>query len=102
MGGGVGAKDFGSIENLILAAFVMIVVIVSNKYLKGFFQAVSVLNGIILGTIVAGFMGKVDFTPVLEAKWISLVHPFNFGLPKLLFTNNKKNYQTYYGFRKFV
>jgi len=26
----------------------------------------------------------------------------NFGLPKLLFTNNKKNYQTYYGFRKFV
>lgn len=82
MGGGVGAKDFGSIENLILAAFVMIIVIISNKYLKGFFQAVSVLNGIILGTIVAGFMGKVDFTPVFEAKWISLVHPFNFGLPK--------------------
>lgn len=26
----------------------------------------------------------------------------SFGLPKLLFTNNKKNYQTYYGFRKFV
>lgn len=26
----------------------------------------------------------------------------SFGLPKLLFTNNKKNYQTYYGLRKFV
>lgn len=26
----------------------------------------------------------------------------SFGLPKLLFTSNKKNYQTYYGFRKFV
>lgn len=26
----------------------------------------------------------------------------SFGLPKLLFTVNKKNYQNYYGFRKFV
>lgn len=26
----------------------------------------------------------------------------SFGLPKLLFTNNRKNSQTYYGFRKFV
>ena len=77
-----GAKDFGSIENLLLAAFVMIVVLISNKFLKGFFQAISVLNGIIVGTIVAAFMGKVDFSVVLNAKWISIVHPFNFGLPK--------------------
>lgn len=85
MGGGVGAKDFGSIPNLILAAFVMIVVILSNKYFKGFFQAISVLNGIIAGTIVASFMGKVDFTIVANAKWFSLVHPFSFGVPKFEF-----------------
>ncbi|EKQ55035.1 MULTISPECIES: nucleobase:cation symporter-2 family protein [unclassified Clostridium] len=82
IGGGSGAKDFGSIQNLLLAAFVMIVVLVSNKFLKGFFQAISVLNGIILGTIVAAFMGKVDFSAVGSAQWISFVHPFNFGLPK--------------------
>ncbi len=82
IGGGSGAKDFGSIENLLLAAFVMIVILLSNKFLKGFFQAVSVLNGIILGTIVAAFMGKVDFSAVGSAQWISLVRPFNFGLPK--------------------
>ncbi|OOM14425.1 nucleobase:cation symporter-2 family protein [Clostridium saccharobutylicum] len=81
-GGGSGAKDFGSMPNLLLAAFVMIVVLISNKFLKGFFQAISVLNGIILGTIVAAFMGKVDFSIVANAKWISIVHPFNFGLPK--------------------
>ena len=39
----------------------MIVILLSNKFLKGFFQAISVLNGIVLGTIVAAFMGKVDF-----------------------------------------
>jgi NCS2 family nucleobase:cation symporter-2/xanthine permease len=82
LGGGVGAKDFGSMSNLLLGAFVMIVVLLSNKFFKGFFQAISVLNGIILGTIVAAFMGKVDFSVVVNAKWISLVHPFNFGLPK--------------------
>ena len=81
-GGGSGAKDFGSMPNLLLAAFVMIIVLISNKFLKGFFQAISVLNGIVLGTIVAAFMGKVDFSIVANAKWISIVHPFNFGLPK--------------------
>lgn len=82
IGGGSGAKDFGSVQNLLLAAFVMIVVILSNKFLKGFFQAISVLNGIILGTIVAAIMGKVDFSIVAEAKWISFVKPFSFGMPK--------------------
>lgn len=82
IGGGAGAKDFGSMRNLLLAAFVMIVVLISNKYFKGFFQAISVLNGIILGTIVAGFMGMVDFSVVTNAKWISFVKPFNFGVPQ--------------------
>ncbi|MBV7274130.1 nucleobase:cation symporter-2 family protein [Clostridium thailandense] len=81
-GGGSGAKDFGSISNLLLGTFVMIVVLLSNKYFKGFFQAISILNGIILGTIVAAFMGKVDFSVVANAKWISFVHPFTFGMPK--------------------
>lgn len=82
IGGGAGAKNFGSISNLLLGGFVMIVVLLSNKYLKGFFQSLSILNGIVLGTIVATFMGKVDFTPVANAKWISFVQPFYFGLPK--------------------
>jgi xanthine permease len=82
IGGGTGAKDFGNIRNLLLGGFVIVVVLLSNKYLKGFFQAISVLNGIILGTIVAAFMGMVDFSVVANAKWISLVHLFNFGIPK--------------------
>lgn len=82
IGGGSGAKDFGSLSNLLLAGFVMVVVLISNKFFKGFLQAISVLNGIVLGTIVSAFMGKVDFSVVISAKWLSLVHPFNFGFPK--------------------
>ena len=80
-GGGFN-KDFGSIQNLLLAAFVMIVILISNKFFKGFLQAISVLNGIVLGTIVAAFMGKVNFSGVADAKWFSFVKPFNFGMPK--------------------
>jgi NCS2 family nucleobase:cation symporter-2/xanthine permease len=85
IGGGAGAKDFGSVQNLLLALLVMIVILISNKYLKGFFQAISILNGIVLGTIVAAFMGKVNFSVVASAKWVSFVHPFLFGVPKFDF-----------------
>ncbi|MBW9170597.1 nucleobase:cation symporter-2 family protein [Clostridium estertheticum] len=85
IGGGaqlLGSKNFASPRNLLLAGFVMVIVLISNKYLKGFLQAISILNGIVLGTIAASFMGMVDFSQVTNAKWISLVHPFNFGMPK--------------------
>ncbi|MBU3160660.1 purine permease [Clostridium frigoris] len=82
IGGGAGSKDFGSVRNLLLGAFVMVIVLLSNKFFKGFLQAISVLTGIILGTMVASFMGMVDFSQVTNAKWISFVHPFNFGMPK--------------------
>jgi xanthine permease len=85
LGGGSGAKDFGSLPNLLLGSFVIIVVLLSNKYFKGFFGAISVLNGIVLGTIVAAFMGKVNFSVVANAKWINFVYPLNFGIPKFNF-----------------
>lgn len=80
--GGTGAKNFGSITNLLVGGFVIIVVLISNKYFKGFLQAISVLNGIILGTILASFLGMVDLSIVSSSKWISIVKPFNFGMPK--------------------
>lgn len=83
--GGGYAKDFGSGQNLFLAVLVMVVILVSNKYLKGFLQAISVLNGIVIGTIVASFMGKVNFSAVADAKWFAIVTPFNFGLPQFDF-----------------
>lgn len=86
MGGGAGAKNFGDIRNILLAVFVMIVILLSNKYFKGFMQAISVLNGIIAGTIVAAFMGMVNFQEVIDAKWVSFVHPFVFGVPKFNIT----------------
>ncbi|WP_152396405.1 nucleobase:cation symporter-2 family protein [Paenibacillus guangzhouensis] len=82
LGGGQGAEDFGSIENLLLGFGVLIVIILINRFSGGFMRAISILLGLVLGTVAAGFMGKVDLHPVLDASWLHPIKPFYFGTPK--------------------
>ncbi|GGL59443.1 nucleobase:cation symporter-2 family protein [Sporolactobacillus putidus] len=81
LGGGVGAKGFGSAQNLALGFGVLALIIVMNRWFKGFMRTISILLSIIIGTIAAALMGMVDFSPVGAAGWFSLVKPFSFGLP---------------------
>ena len=60
----------------------LLVILLIIKYVKGFFANIAVLLGIIVGFIIAMVMGKVNFGGVAEAKWIALVYPFQFGMPK--------------------
>ncbi|MGL5675960.1 MAG: uracil-xanthine permease family protein, partial [Cellulosilyticaceae bacterium] len=76
--GGIGAKDFGSLENLFLGFLVMIIIIGLKQFTKGFTSVSAILIGIVAGYIVAMFMGKVDFTGVAQAGWVSLPQPFLF------------------------
>ncbi|ALS75283.1 xanthine permease [Planococcus rifietoensis] len=81
MGGGQGAADFGSLPNIALAFGTLGFIIFLYKFSRGFMRAVSILVGLIAGTVVAGFMGKVDFTPIAEASYFHMVQPFYFGMP---------------------
>ena len=65
--GGVGSPDFGSLSNLSLAFGTLLVILLINRFFKGFIRSISILIGINVGTIVAYVMGKVDFSPVFEA-----------------------------------
>lgn len=58
-GGGNNAADFGSVENLLLALFVLIVILFFKHFTKGFTSSSSILLGIIAGYIVAFIMGLV-------------------------------------------
>ncbi|RAL26460.1 xanthine permease [Thermoflavimicrobium daqui] len=80
--GGMGKPGFGSLENLGMSLFTLALVIIINRVFKGFIQSIAVLLALIIGTIVAGFLGMVDLTPVKEAGWVQLVQPFYFGIPK--------------------
>ncbi len=41
-------------------------------FAKGLLKLIPIFSGIIVGYIAAVFMGKIDFTPVIEAPWFSL------------------------------
>ncbi|EST11135.1 nucleobase:cation symporter-2 family protein [Sporolactobacillus laevolacticus] len=81
LGGGVGAKDFGSPQNLALGFGVLALIIIMNRFFKGFLRTLSILLSIVIGTIAASFMGMVDFSSLGGAGWFSLIKPFSFGAP---------------------
>ncbi|WDH83088.1 nucleobase:cation symporter-2 family protein [Paenibacillus urinalis] len=82
LGGGNGAADFGDPVNLLLGFGVLLFIIILNRLTKGFIQSISILLGLVAGTLVAGlFFGKVDLSPMLEASWFRAPEPFHFGTP---------------------
>ncbi|MES2010896.1 nucleobase:cation symporter-2 family protein [Cupriavidus basilensis] len=81
VGGGRGAPDFGAPHHLALAGFVFALILVINKWLKGFWSNVSVLLALAAGMLVAIPFGMVDFHGVAEAPMVDVIHPFYFGWP---------------------
>ncbi|MGE7667476.1 nucleobase:cation symporter-2 family protein [Ureibacillus composti] len=81
MGGGQGAPDFGSSTNITLAMITLIVILLIYRFTTGFTRSISILLGLVISTVIAAFLGKVDFKPVADASWFHMVQPFYFGTP---------------------
>lgn len=81
MGGGAANPEFGSTENLLLSFLVLTIILVMNRFFTGFLRAISVLIGIITGTIVAAFLGMVNIGALKEASWFHIPTPMYFGVP---------------------
>ncbi len=58
-GGGSGVSDFGSVENLVLALFVLIVILALKHGTRGMASSSSILLGIMAGYVAAFIMGLV-------------------------------------------
>ncbi|RXZ84874.1 purine permease [Paenibacillaceae bacterium] len=82
-GGDTSSPDFGAPSNLLLALITLIIILVVNRIAKGFMRSISVLIGLAAGTIIAYFMGVVNFAGVSEASWFNIVQPFYFGTPQI-------------------
>lgn len=78
--GGFGAPDYGSAENLILGFLVLGIIILLQRFGKGLAKNSAILIGLVVGYIVAAFMGKVDFSSVASAGWVSVPLPFQFKM----------------------
>jgi NCS2 family nucleobase:cation symporter-2 len=72
---------YGALDNMAVAAFVLVAILLLVRYSKGFVANVSVLLGIVAGCVVAVAMGKMNFDKVGRAAWFDVVTPFAFGLP---------------------
>ncbi|MEO2076111.1 MAG: nucleobase:cation symporter-2 family protein [Bacillus sp. (in: firmicutes)] len=81
MAGGQGSPDFGSISNISLAFGTLLFIVLLYRFTKGFIRSISILLGLVAGTIAATFMGKVNFSAVADASWFHMVKPFYFGTP---------------------
>ena len=94
-GGGNSAKDFGSMENLLLALFVLVVILVVKHGCKGFLGSSAIFVGIIAGYIAAIIMGLVlpttavdadgvEFTKAWVLNWDKVAQAGWFAIPKLM------------------
>ncbi|HYK71636.1 MAG TPA: nucleobase:cation symporter-2 family protein [Pseudoneobacillus sp.] len=79
--GGQGSPDFGSLTNISLAFGTLAFILLLYRFSTGFIRSVAILLGLFGGTIIAYFMGKVDFTAVSNASWFHMAKPFYFGTP---------------------
>ncbi|MCX2456178.1 nucleobase:cation symporter-2 family protein [Lacticaseibacillus nasuensis] len=80
-GGSTTAKDFGSMTNLAVGAFTVLLILALNVWGRGFIRSIAILIGLIAGTLLAGALGMVSLAPVAEASWFHVPTPFYFGTP---------------------
>ena len=70
--GGGYADDFGSAQNLILGTLTLLTCLLWNIFAKGYLKQLSVLAGLIVGYVIAIFLGKVDLSLIMSGGIIAL------------------------------
>ena len=84
-GGGNSAKDFGSMENLLLALFVLVVILIFKHWTTGFLSSSAILIGILAGYIAAFVTADgVEFTKAWVLNWNKVAQASWFAIPKLM------------------
>jgi NCS2 family nucleobase:cation symporter-2 len=73
---------YGNLGHLALAGAIIVLIVLINRFARGFLVSLAVLIGLIFGVVVAAFMGLVDFSSVGDAGWFGLARPFYFGAPE--------------------
>ena len=83
MGGGYGAMangTFANSDNLIMSSVVLAIIIVLNRIPVVWIRSSAILLALVIGYILAGFMGHLDFTAFQQAPIFQLPTPLHFGI----------------------
>lgn len=76
-----------TLESLTLALITVLIILVVNIFTKGFLKSISILLGLVMGTLIASGMGQVNFAPVSQAPLLHIPTVFYFGAPTFEFSS---------------
>ncbi|MDD3139537.1 MAG: nucleobase:cation symporter-2 family protein [Lachnospiraceae bacterium] len=80
MAGGSSNPNYGSWQNWLVAITTLIAVTIFNHFCKGILKLASILMGMAVGYVVAGFFGMISFNSVIEAGAFQLPQFMHFGI----------------------
>lgn len=79
LAGGEGAKNYGDTKNLMLGGITLLIILILQRFTKGFLKLIAILIGLAIGTALAGIFGMVDIKQVGDAHWFGFPIPFRFS-----------------------
>ena len=79
--GSVPNPKYADLGGVGIAALVLVSILLIARFAKGFVANISVLLGIVIGSIVATTVGLMNFDKVANAAWFGVVLPLQFGMP---------------------
>ncbi|GAA1625236.1 solute carrier family 23 protein [Leucobacter chromiireducens] len=82
LGGGFGSETFGQPQHLLIGLLTVVVTVAVYASFRGLMGSLSVLIGMLVGTVAAFLAGMSDFAGVSEAAWVGIAAPLSFGPPQ--------------------
>lgn len=80
MAGGQSSPNYGAWQNWLVAFLTLAVVVALNHFAKGILKLASILIGMLIGYIISGFFGMIDFSAVQGAGIFQIPRPMYFGM----------------------
>lgn len=80
------AEGTPATKDLAYAGLTLAIIIVMQRFFKGFLGTLSILVGLVIGTAVAFGFGDTGFDDVGSSDWVGFTTPFYFGAPEFVLT----------------
>ncbi|MGV9671466.1 MULTISPECIES: nucleobase:cation symporter-2 family protein [unclassified Gordonia (in: high G+C Gram-positive bacteria)] len=80
-GGTAQGEDFGAPKAIGFGFLTLLIIILLERFAPATIKRVSVLVGLVIGTLISIPFGMTDWSNVGSASWVAIPEPFYFGLP---------------------
>ncbi|MEF2977591.1 solute carrier family 23 protein [Subtercola sp. YIM 133946] len=74
------------LTNFAYAFGTLAIILLIQRFFRGFLQTIAVLLGLVIGTLIAFALGAANFDSVATSPAVGLVLPFSFGIPQFSIT----------------